>query len=466
MTNRRQGAFALLSTLTAVAALTTGCSLFVDLPADCEPSDCAGYQCNAEGTECLFQCRTDAQCDSGYVCNVFSGLGSCVPTGCGFEGTWVPLLSGVERSANVGVASNGQTVGVAYVNAVGLYLQLMDPAGVPIGSPALLEDASMMPAEPAVAWSPTGWAVTWDAITEVNTKNRETLRFAMLTTDGTVTTAARSLWVNKVAGDRNEKSVDSADVRFDNVNQIFAITWSTKVATGSDVFLVLVNSDGSPATGGSEIDHDSDVFRVSNTALASVEPFVGVAQRDGATFYDVVFREGDALLMRSLDASGTATGDLDLSRAGAAARVTHHGYATLGTGAAVAFSLDGDPTGIFRAQLDASGALLGGDRFEVGEGAPEPDDASVGSLGTGEYAVVFIAQNGDHRAMFFVQYKDSGAVVGFPRRLTGDETVAPSQPQLIPTDLGYIALYQENDGPNAGQVMSALIACEPPQGSE
>jgi hypothetical protein len=448
-----------LVSLLALVGLVAGCSLLVDLPANCEPADCAGYACNADKTECLFQCRSDDQCAENYVCNVFSGPGSCVETGCRVEGEWSPLLPDVSRSPNIGYANNGSNVGVAYVNNVGLYFQLMDSTGTALGSPALLEDLSLTPAEPAVAWSPAGWAVVWDSITVVNSKNRETLRFAALSPEGVLTTAAKSLWVNQTAGDRNEKTVDSASLAFDAANQIFAVAWSTKVAVGSDVFLLQVKPDGSPLSGQTAIDHDLDVFRISNTAIDSVEPLVAVAQRGGPPQYDVVFREGDALLLRTVDANGDVAGsDVDLGMVAAGSRVTRHGYAPLTSGAATAFSVEGESAGIYRVQLDASRAILGGARFEVGDGAVEPDDANVASLAQGEYAVVFIADNMGARGVLFVQYKDSGAVVGFPRRLT-DAAVDPSRPQVIPTDLGYVVFYQENDGPDAGKVMSAFVSC-------
>lgn len=88
----------------ALLALATGCSLVIDVPADCEDSNCGAYVCAADGVECLDTCSADGDCASGNVCD--TQRSECTPTGCEavFQST---ALSGLPGSIGEFAASVG-----------------------------------------------------------------------------------------------------------------------------------------------------------------------------------------------------------------------------------------------------------------------------------------------------------------------------------------------------------------------
>ena len=72
-------------TLASIAA----CSLAIDLPADCEDTDCAPFVCAADRIACVDTCATDQDCIAGYVCDAEAGV--CASSGCEPAGAAVAL---------------------------------------------------------------------------------------------------------------------------------------------------------------------------------------------------------------------------------------------------------------------------------------------------------------------------------------------------------------------------------------
>ncbi|MCB9519583.1 MAG: hypothetical protein H6698_04750 [Myxococcales bacterium] len=79
----------------AIAAGAGACSLIIDVPADCDDTNCLPYVCEADGIACKTSCAGDDECSDGFLCD--DTAQTCQPTGCVPVGQTVDL-AGLPRT--------------------------------------------------------------------------------------------------------------------------------------------------------------------------------------------------------------------------------------------------------------------------------------------------------------------------------------------------------------------------------
>ncbi|MFT4702854.1 MAG: hypothetical protein ACI81R_000541 [Bradymonadia bacterium] len=108
-----------------VAALSfslVGCSLIIDVPADCEDVACAPYVCDSSNVACEESCAVDTDCVPGFVCSAAGA--ECVAAGCEPIGDAVLLQetpSEIDDFA-VAIGGNAEQIVVALAQQSGLGL--------------------------------------------------------------------------------------------------------------------------------------------------------------------------------------------------------------------------------------------------------------------------------------------------------------------------------------------------------
>jgi hypothetical protein len=435
--------------------LAPGCSLLLDLPADCVNEDCDGFRCNDEGTGCLSDCDLDVDCVDGFVCD----KGQCLATLCVPDGGPVEIFPGEDtRDADLGF--NGLDLAAVWKDANGLNFQLFEERGTPKGKRVLLDEDGAAPGRPSMVWTGAQWGVAWEA-TEADDEGdaAEVLRFAAVDATGVVEVEPKTLW--KALEDRTtgriEKSVDDPSLLWDPLQDRFAVAWSTRVVA-SDIYLMTFGVDGNGLDGETEISHELG-RQLTFTADDSVEPVLVLR---GLNVYDVVFREGAGqinLTLRSVSDDGQRQGDdLDISKT--SARALSHNYAAITTGSVAVFSeQDGDRSRVFRAQIKSDRSVAGDQKFEIDRGFSSATSATVASAGEGEYAAFFVADRDGVEDIYMARFKDNGARVGAPFSVTGGEFAAgPTAPLVIPSRNGYTIL----NGERGGETLSLMLwGCSP-----
>lgn len=453
---RAVGGLALAAALTGLSS----CSLVLDLPADCAPEDCNGYQCNADKTGCLFDCVNDNECDEGFLCR--EDKASCLAIGCAPDGELVELFPEAQgRVTDIAMVWNGAELGAVYPSGGGLVFQRFDLTGTSLAEAVTLDEGAAQPGAPSMVWTGDVWALTWEATGLVDDERRELLRFAVVGVGDRFDVEPRTLWnttENRQAG-TIEKSVDFPDIAFDKDLNRYVIVWSTTVDV-ADVNMLLVDREGRDLEGNREIPHGAS-RQVTLTGTDSVAPQVVVRS---AGVYDVVYREGSApanVILRTVDELGMRQGS-DLNTSSTDVRADSHGHAGITTGSVVAFTeTNGDVGVTFRAQIKRDRALAGGTKLAVDREFDSTADATVASDGDGQYAVVFVADKNLRSEIYMARFKDNGAAIAVPFTLTDLLTRAPVDPVVAPTSSGYMVIFKETDGDNAGKILGRHWSCDP-----
>ncbi len=447
----------LMLVASALVALS-GCSLVLDLPADCRVEDCGGYQCNAEGTGCLLACEGGQDCGEGFVCDG----GRCLETGCSPQGELIEFLPAASTS-DLSMAYNGEAIGAVHLDATGLVFTRVDKLGRPQGSPLGLALPGEDPKNPALIWNGDVWAVVWEASARVNGESQEQLRFAVIDVGGEFDVEPKTLWFtteDRMTG-RIEKSVDGPSIDWDEQRGRFAVVWTTVVDT-SDVYLMIVNKDGTSLEGERDIPHSAGV-QITFTQEDAVEPIILTRSAD---VYDVAYREGAAsvnLVLRTVSLDGQRQGT-DVNISTTQDRVLSHGHARITTGTILAFTeQSGDEGLLFRAQIKRDRAIAGGSKLPIEQGFDTVRDATVAGGPDAQYAAVFVAERDGRSEVFMARFKDNGARIAAPFSLTDLLSRAPSEPVVASTDEGFVVLHQENEGAGAGTVLGRHWICTPPE---
>ena len=458
----------LLPPLIATMAALSGCSLLIDLPADCSPEDCNGFVCNDAGTECLFVCENNDQCADDYTCNSFSGAGTCVPLGCEPTTPIQPYFDGASSTLRVHTELNGDGSAFAagFVDDSGkLRVQIYGADGAPIGAIVDLEPPSETPGRPSLTWAGSGWGVAWEATGLAGNpgveRERALLRYAFINPDGTIGTFPVTLWYT--IGD--ERSVDDPSIVWDPKAGLFVAVWSTQFDTGSDLFLMSFRADGSSDDGETPIPHE-DGIRITLSETDSFTPTLSLRTQPDQqpNLYDVVFREGNTRIrlgLRTVNANGEkALGeDVDLGLNAGNTQIVDFGYATITTGNAAAFSEKSAAfTKAYRVQLLPTRGLARDDRFELADGLDDVTGSTIGSALTGEYATLFTGIYDDSRGVYLTRFLDNGVPINATFEVTDDTIFDPEHPHLQALPGGYAIFYTTPDDGALGQFWT----CEPP----
>lgn len=132
----------------SAALLLGGCSLVVDVPADCENRDCAPYVCGADGIACMTTCAADDDCVAGFVCDAEAG--ACEPAGCEAAGEPIRLAELPERvdEFDIVAASDPEQLVVLLGNQDGLGFLRFDMTGGRVPDP-IDESFGALPVAPA-----------------------------------------------------------------------------------------------------------------------------------------------------------------------------------------------------------------------------------------------------------------------------------------------------------------------------
>lgn len=450
------------STVTAWCLLGS-CSLVLDLPADCVIDECNGYQCNPAGTGCLGECDSDNDCAPGALCN--ESARACVFIGCTADSDdLTPWFEGVGNLRDVAAVWNGAELGAAFVTGEGsLVFQRFGLDGEALSSPVVLDDDEAQPARPSLVWTGDVWGISWEAVGPIEDVQRELLRMAVVGRGDRLDLEPKTLWntTEDLVTGIVEKSVDDVSLVYDRQRDRFAVFWATRT-NAANILMMIVERDGRDLDGNDEIPHEAAsvvTFSQANSAAPS-------AVFRGADVYDVAFREEGAgsvsLVLRTVDLEGNRQGtDVNVSQS--EGQVSSHDVASISTGLAFGFTVDGAGSQSFRAQLRddrtfaGSGKLLIDRDFEA-----TADGVVVSRLDGAEYAVVMVAERLQRREVFMARFKDNGASVGVPFSLTELLTREPITPLVAPTTDGYLVLHLENDGDNAGSILGRHWTCDPP----
>jgi hypothetical protein len=440
---------------------SAGCSLLLELPADCVTEDCGGYLCNEEKTGCMAQCGQDGDCAAGHLCDA----GRCEPWSCAPDSGARKLLASITTTRDIfpAWADSGGDGHLATAQVVGGTLSVQLFAGVTLqpGPSRALATAESRPQSPWMAWDGSRWAVIWVTSLESGGRPQQQLRFALLDDQAQVVLGPKTLWQTTVLPNtgETEKSIDDPKLYWDDDEGRFLIVWSTRLNT-SDLFLLALDAQGRTLEGEEEIPHAAAV-RLTRTGFDSVDPHL--IPRAGVV-YDIAYREGSPqvdVLLRSVDLQGTRQGD-DINISATQGQVTSHGLARIRTGAALAFAEQGVSAQLFRAQLQRDRTLAGGEKVLIDRNYAEALDARLASASPEEYGVLFTATRGQRRDVYLSRYKDNGARVGLPFPVTQDREGAPTQPRFAATRRGYFVLFQETEGVDAGAVFARHWTCAAP----
>ncbi|MEO1267074.1 MAG: hypothetical protein AAFX99_03185 [Myxococcota bacterium] len=457
-------------------ALLPSCSLLLDLPADCTPDDCNGFACNDDSTECLFSCDTNAQCSDGHTCNSFTGNGICLPLGCDPITSIRPFLDAANSTLRMDTALNGDGTlfAVAFIDASGnLKAQLFDIDGSPVGAILSLEASSMTPGRPNLVWNGAGWGVVWEATGLAGNPGvervRDLLRFAYINADGSLSTSTTegpelptTLWFTR----DDERSVDDPAVAWDSKADVFAASWSTQLDANSDLYMLTFRQDGTSAVDGtSPIPHEEGV-RITLSEGDTFSPHIELRTQpdDQPNLYDVVFREGSNLVrlgLRTVDGSGNRVfgEDVDLGLNVGSSQIADFGYTSITTGNVTAFSERSAAfTKAYRVQLLPSRSIAQDNRFEIGVGLEDVVGTTVASAGSGEYAILFTANNLNSRGVYLTRYRDDGAPINTTFEVSDDTIFDPEHPVLQALPEGYAIFYTDSENGAVGQIWT----CSPP----
>ncbi len=156
-----------LLVLSAFALLVgAGCSLVIDLPADCDDDACGAYVCAPDGIACLDACAGDDDCGAGHLCDPLTA--QCEASACRLSGevTTVALPDEIAELA-MSWATPAQA-GEQFVTLVGqrggFGLRRFDaagrPGGDPVGDSGLFDIRTANPSrrrfQPSATWYDAG----------------------------------------------------------------------------------------------------------------------------------------------------------------------------------------------------------------------------------------------------------------------------------------------------------------------
>ncbi len=451
----------MLAVCAMCAVSLTGCSLVLDLPADCTPDDCNGYQCNPEGTGCLIDCDGDEDCADGFLCN--TGRDACVEIGCEPAGELQVLFPQADDARDVTLLWNGAEMGAVYPGEGGLEFARIDVNGQPLADPVVLDERGASPQRPSLAWTGDVWAISWEATGLIDGVRRELLRFAVVGVGDRFDVAPVTLWntTEDQATATIEKSVDTPSIAWDAERERFVIVWSTQV-DAADVWMLIVDREGKDLGGNDpdEIPHET-AQRVNLTGADSVAPIVNVRS---AEVYDVVYREGAAsvnVLLRTFDRNADRQGG-DVNLSATDARIDSHGHVRINTGSVVAFTeVNGERSVSYRAQIKNDRTIAGGTKLPIERDFVSTSDATVAARADGsQYAVVLVGERLERREVYMARFKDNGASIAVPFSLTELQTRAPVHPRVVGTDEGFMVLFQETEGSRQGQILGQHWTCD------
>jgi hypothetical protein len=420
----------------AVAALCcVQCSLLIDLPADCVPSDCDGFACNAEGTGCMATCANDGDCADGHLCD----RETCSPRGCEADADPVSI-GGAAMSSDLSAAWGDGRLGVAWVEDNTLKFQVFLGESLEPGAVRQLDPPSAVPAKPSVAWNGSGWAIAWEAETTDDEGRHEVLRFASVDTMGQEAIAPKNLWVTTVGTNGVvEKSIDDPNIAWHEAAQTYVLAWATRT-TSSDIYMMFIRRDGADSQGRDDIPHGA-ALRVTQTEIPTITPLIS-PRADGV--YDVVYRQGSAsvdTILRTVNEEAAIEGS-DVNLSSAASEVTHHGYARTTKGSVVGFTERDNSSGTtYRTQLRTNRTIAGDKRFEVDREFTDTNGGQAVSAVAGEYAIVAAAEREGRTDVYVARYLDNGARIGLPFSVTSDLDDVGA-PYAAATPGGYVILAQ------------------------
>jgi len=449
----------------ALGALAlSGCSLIIDLPADCSAADCNGYQCNPANTECLFVCIGPDDCSDGYVCDNLTGAGTCVARGCAPLSPQVLFFDGTRDLDEADVDSNGESIAAAYVATGALRFKTYSALDGSSSPAITVEPAEYAPQSPTIASDGANYAIVWESDVRFEGAQRELLRFAVMDPAGQVVVAPMTLWVAGFPAPATEKSVDQPEMVWDDARQAYVIVFASRIDASSDLVMLAVRADGMAVEGG-EVEH-ADAKRITLDPTDALDPIVVLRDANtepASNFYDVLYREGTTTLdlsLRTLTSEAQrAEDDLKLSSVASGSRVEDFAAVGLGGRLVVTWSegdaSDGDSyqrtldpirtpddaRPVVRDLQDTRGAGL----------MRTPDEAEYATAHAGVYRGV--------RDIYVTRYAADGARLTPPFPITSGDDSEPAHPALVPTVDGFLALWEATEGEDAGTIQGRYWDC-------
>lgn len=426
-----------LLVVSAAALCCVQCSVLLDLPADCTPDDCDGFQCNEEGTGCLTSCGADTDCAAGHLCD----RAACSPRGC--EPDAEPVVISESLDGDVAASWGGGRLGVATIDDGVLNFRVFLGTALEASSTRQLEAPSAKAANPSVAWNGSGWAIAWESeLTDADGRH-EVLRFATVDTTGQQAIAPKNLWVTVVDDSGvQEKSVDDPNIAWHEASQTYVVVWSTR-KTSSDIYMMFIRRDGTDSQGRDDIPHGA-ALRVTLTEVDSINPIVS-PRAEGV--YDIVYRQGSGnvdTVLRTVNTEASLEGS-DVNLSSAMGQVTSHGYARTTKGSVIGFTVENGAGVAYRTQLRSDRTIAGDKSFTVDREFSDAEGTHAVSSVTGEYAIVTAATRDERPDVYIARFLDNGARIGLPFPVTSDRPEAAA-PVAAATPDGYAILHREATG--------------------
>ncbi len=439
----------------ALCLFTGSCSAILDLEPDCVPADCNGYQCNAEKTGCLSFCIDDTDCSDNHLCDDQA----CNPTGCVALHEPFAVFEDVGDPRNLAVAGADESNDVVLaVRAFpgGLSASVLSGSDLKKTAELLLDPGPSFPAHPSVSWNGQGWGIVWRAIVEVQGKTQQVLRFAAVNTQGQLTVPTRDVWTtteNQLTGEV-EKSIDHPDLSWHPATARYMVVWTTRFDTNDLLFLPLT-PEGGDIQGSNTIAHES-ARRLTRTPQDSIFPQIS-ARND--TIYDVVYREGNDAVLRSVDLNGTRQGT-DINLSNTQTQVTSLAFSPLTTGVVAGFHEANGNGEAFRIQLQRDRSIAGGQKFSIDRNFSAVSEAFAVSTGREEYAVVIAATQQNQDRLFLARYMVNGARISAPFAVESGSFGSPTHARVAPLSDGYAIFFQDAEDNGAGNFYGVRWACQ------
>ncbi len=288
-----------------------GCSLVIDVEADCDDRNCGAYVCASDGVACLDTCGGDADCSAGHICD--AAVAQCIATGCTLTASaepldMPPLVNEMEPVWATGPGIDSQLV-VFASNRHGMGLRRFSLAGAPVPNDPRAEPLGLFA---LVEGNELRRRFRIDAAFERGTgedgsASRIDISFANVPTTGDVVHAGAFVLGPPTRTPSHRLAVDpgrateilDSGVAFHDGEQ--AVVWSQRRAARPDVrFVLLGEGESNVAADRVAILSETDE-NAGNVAIAAYPGgFVVV--------YDAVVGADRRVVLRTLDSDGTPVG--------------------------------------------------------------------------------------------------------------------------------------------------------------
>lgn len=333
-----------------------GCSLVIDVPADCDDANCGAYVCGEDGIECLDECSSDLECATGYVCDVPDAR--CLPTGCSpvFDPVVLDGLPGTINEIALGVGGTSEQMVVVVGRDGGLGFRRFNINGAVVADPTdeglglvRLADANedRLPFFPVVRFVDSEdaaadegaprFAITWRGATET----RDEIHLGSFIIEPPRAPTTRLLWQERL---RTE--VTRVDIRPNGLGLLSL--WRAKSGQTGEVLAIASDLYG-------DVGEEQSVLLTPEDQVGD-NPALG---RVGDVFLAAYTTAGDGVRdfgASAVDGQGALLGRVSFrsDQPAASFRVEQVLGLSAGTAAGILWVENGDPDEVYLAVLDES----------------------------------------------------------------------------------------------------------------